>query len=57
MAAEFNLTQWGFVLAQLIVQYGIPGAIQIIQIINKPAVTDADILALKDIKPPESFFK
>jgi hypothetical protein len=44
-------------LAQLILQYGIPGAIQIWQIINKPTITQADIDALSNIKPPEDYFK
>lgn len=46
----------GLAIIQLIVQYGIPGAIQIIQLVNKPTITEADIAALRDIKPPESFF-
>jgi hypothetical protein len=50
------LSQSALMLIGLIVQYGIPGAIQIIQICNKPAITAEDIAALKDIKPPESFF-
>jgi cell division septal protein FtsQ len=50
------MSQATLLVIGLILQYGIPGAIQIIQIINKPTITDADILALKDIKPPESFF-
>ncbi len=50
------MTQMATIIAQLIIQYGIPGAIQIIQIINKTSITDADIAALRDIKPPESFF-
>ncbi len=51
------MTPAAIVIAQLIIQYGIPGAIQIIQIINKPSITDADIVALRDIKPPEAFFQ
>lgn len=50
------MTQAAIIIAQLIVQYGIPGAIQIIQIINKTSITDADLAALRDIRPPESFF-
>jgi hypothetical protein len=49
------MTPAAIIIAQLICQYGIPGAIQIIQIITKPSITAADIAALKDIKPPESF--
>ena len=43
------------VLGQLIIQYGIPGALQIWEIINKPTITDADIEALKQIKPPSAY--
>ncbi len=50
------MTPTAIIIAQLIVQYGISGAIQIIQIINKTSITDEDIAALRDIKPPESFF-
>ncbi len=50
------MTPAAITIAQLIIQYGIPGAIQIIQIINKTSITDADLVALRDIKPPESFF-
>ena len=42
-------------IAQLILQYGIPGAIQIIDIINKPSVAEMDLAALKDIKPPSAY--
>ena len=42
-------------IAQLILQYGIPGAIQIINIINKPTVEEMDLNALKDIKPPSAY--
>jgi hypothetical protein len=41
---------------RLILTYGIPGAIQIIQTFSKTEITQADIDALLDIKPPESFF-
>lgn len=50
------MTPTALVIAQLILQYGIPGAIQIIQILSKPTITMDDILALRDIKPPESYF-
>jgi hypothetical protein len=50
-----NMPAAAIVIAQLILQYGIPGAIQIIQIISKPTITDADIAALKDIKPPSYY--
>lgn len=42
-------------IIMLIVQYGIPGALQIIAAVNKDVITDADLEALKDIKPP-SFY-
>jgi hypothetical protein len=42
-------------IAQLILQYGIPAAIQIINIINKPTVEEMDLAALKDIKPPSAY--
>lgn len=42
-------------IAQLILQYGIPAAIQIINIINKPSVAEMDLTALKDIKPPSAY--
>jgi hypothetical protein len=41
---------------ELFLRYGVPGAIQIIQTFNKTEITQADLDALKDIKPPESFF-
>jgi hypothetical protein len=44
------------VILQLIIQYGIPGAIQIVQALSKDSITLADIQALKDIKPAESYF-
>ncbi len=50
------MTPAAIIIIQLILQYGIPGAIQIISLINKPTITDADIAELKNIKPPESFF-
>ena len=43
-------------IIQLILTYGIPGAIQIIQTFSKTEITQADLDALKDIKPPDSFF-
>jgi hypothetical protein len=47
----------GLIVAiELILRYGIPGAIQIIQTLSKTEITQADLDALKDIKPPESFF-
>ena len=45
----------GLALAQLIIMYGIPAAIQIWGILSKPTITDEDIKALGDIKPP-SFY-
>jgi len=42
-------------IIQLILTYGIPAAIQIIQTINKDTITEADLLALKDIKPPSTY--
>jgi hypothetical protein len=51
-----NMTPLAIALVQLIVQYGIPGAIQIINAINKPTISQADIDALAAIKPPESYF-
>ena len=42
-------------IAQLILQYGIPGAIQIINIINKPTIEEMDMEALKAIKPPSAY--
>lgn len=49
------MTPTAIIIAQLILQYGIPGAIQIYNIINKPTVTDVDMAALKDIKPPSAY--
>lgn len=43
-------------ILQLIIQYGIPGAIQIISLVNKPTITQADLDELAKIKPPESYF-
>lgn len=50
------MTPGALLIIQMIAQYGIPGFIQIWEIANKPTITDADIAALRDIKPPESFF-
>ncbi len=44
------------IIAQLILQYGIPGAIQIIGLISKSSITQADLDELAKIKPPESYF-
>ena len=43
-------------IIQLIIQYGIPGAVQIFQALNKESITKADLDRLKDIKPPEWYF-
>jgi hypothetical protein len=43
-------------IIQLILTYGIPGAVQIYQTINKEDITQADLDKLKDINPPEWYF-
>lgn len=45
-------------IVQLAVQYGIPGVISIIKAweVDPANITDADIAALKDMKPPEAYF-
>ena len=49
------MTQAGLVLAQLIISYGIPAALQIWAIVTKDTITDEDIKALGDIKPPSYY--
>ncbi len=49
------MSQSGLILAQLILQYGIPIALQIWAICTKKTITDDDIKALEDIKPPSDY--
>ncbi len=49
------MTPAGLALAQLIVIYGIPLALQIWAIVTKETITDEDIKALGDIKPPSYY--
>lgn len=45
------------VLASLIIQFGIPAAILLIQGLGKDEITDEDIQKLKAlVKPPETYF-
>lgn len=49
------MSQSGLILAQLILQYGIPAALQIWAIVSKEIITADDIVALGDIKPPSYY--
>jgi hypothetical protein len=49
------MTPAALVIAQLILQYGPPLAMQIYQIITKETITPDDIKALSDIKPPSAY--
>ncbi len=49
------MTPAALTIIGLIVQYGLPTALKIIEIVNKPSITAEDIAALKDIKPPEAY--
>lgn len=46
-------------IVELAVKYGVPGVISIIKAwqVDPANITDADIEALKQIKPPEEYFK
>ena len=49
------MTPAGLALAQLIIIYGIPAALQIWAIVTKETITDEDIKALGDIKSPSYY--
>ncbi len=49
------MTPAGLALAQLIIIYGIPAALQIWTIVTKETITTEDIKALEDIKPPSYY--
>ena len=46
-------------LAELVIKYGIPGALAIVQAwqTDKTEITQADIDNLRSMKPPTGFFK
>ncbi len=51
-----NMLTWGIIVAQLIVQYGIPGAIQIYQVLSKDNFTVADLETLRGlVKLPSEY--
>ena len=52
MEALFLIT-----IGNLVVKYGIPGALKIIKAWNVENPTIEDIKALPDLKPPEDYFK
>jgi len=46
------------IIAQLIIQYGIPGAIQIVQLLQKPDFTIADLEGLRGlVRLPSEYLK
>jgi hypothetical protein len=50
------MSQIAIIIAQLILQYGIPGAIQIIQVLQKDTVTLADLETLRTlVKSPDQY--
>ena len=50
------MTPTAIIIAQLILQYGVPGAIQIVQLLQKPDFTIADLETLRSlVRLPESY--
>ena len=50
------MTPTAIIISQLIIQYGIPGAIQITQLLQKPDFTIADLEGLRGlVRLPESY--
>lgn len=52
------MTPTAIIIAQLILQYGIPGAIQIAQLLQKPDFTVADLEVLRGlVRLPSEYLK
>ncbi len=52
------MTPTAIIIAQLILQYGIPGTIQIVQLLQKPDFTIVDLEALRGlVRLPSEYLK